>query len=234
MTWSIIAREPETGVMGLALATRFFAAGALVPHTAHDAGIVATQALVNPTYGARGLAMLRGGMAPARAVAELTAPDAGRAARQVHAMALDGSSAAYTGDDCVGWAGARSEPGLSIDGNMLAGAVVLDATHDTFRARTDLGLADRLIAALRSGEAAGGDKRGKQSACLVIQDARPYRWLDLRVDDHPDPIAELERLHAVAAERFLAFRHAFPTAERPWGIWNRAEIETMIADGVGR
>ena len=117
---------------------------------------------------------------------------------------------------------------------MLAGPQVVKATFSTYRAAVDLPLVERLLEAMRAGEAAGGDKRGKQSACLVIQDARPYRWLDLRVDDHPDPIAELERLHAVAAERFLAFRHAFPTAERPWGIWNRAEIETMIADGVGR
>ena len=230
MTWSIIAREPATGVMGLALATRFFAAGALVPHTANDAGIVATQALVNPTYGARGLDMLRAGKAPAEIVAALAGPDQGRAARQVHLMALDGSAAAYTGDGCVEWAGARSGQALSVAGNMLAGPQVVDATYDTFRARADLPLVERLIAALRAGEAAGGDKRGKQSACLVIQDARPYRWLDLRVDDHPDPLAELERLHAVAGERFLAFRHAFPTAERPWGIWDRAEIEAMIAE----
>ncbi len=233
MTWSIIAREPDTGVMGLALSTRFFAAGALVPHTAHDAGIVATQALVNPAYGARGLDLMRAGLSPAEVVSELTAPDAGRAARQVHVMALDGRSAAYTGEGCVDWAAARSEPDLSVAGNMLAGPLVIDATFEAFRARSDLALVERLIAALRAGEGAGGDKRGRQSACLVIQDARLYRWLDLRVDDHPDPIGELERLHAVAGERFLAFRHAFPTAERPWGIWDRTEIETMIADGVG-
>lgn len=233
MTWSIIAREPETGVMGLALATRFFAAGALVPHTAHDAGIVATQALVNPVFGARGLDRLRAGDAPADVVAALVAPDQGRAARQVHLMALDGRSAAFTGDGCVDWAGSRSEPGLSVAGNMLAGPAVIDATFEAFRAGSGLALVERLIAAMRAGEAAGGDKRGRQSACLVIQDARPYRWLDLRVDDHPDPLGELERLHGVAGQRFLAFRHAFPTADRPWGIWDRGEVEAMIAERLG-
>ncbi len=230
MTWSIIAREPETGAMGLALATRFFAAGALVPHTAGDAGIVATQALVNPTYGPLGLAMLREGRDPGEAVAALVGPDEGRSARQVHLMALDGRSAAFTGDGCVDWAGSRSEQDLSVAGNMLAGPVVVEATFEAFRQRGDLPLVERLMAAMRAGEAEGGDKRGKQSACLVIQDARPYRWLDLRVDDHPDPLAEIERLYRAAGERFLAFRHAFPTAERPWGIWDRSEIEAMIAD----
>lgn len=230
MTWSIIAREPDTGVLGLALATRFFAAGALVPHTASDAGIVATQALVNPTYGPRGLEMLRAGRSAAEVVADLVQPDAGRAARQVHLMGLDGEAASYTGGGCVDWAGACSERDLSVAGNMLAGPDVVEATFAAFRAGAGLPLVERLIAAMRAGEAAGGDKRGKQSACLVIQDRRPYRWLDLRVDDHPDPLGELERLHAVAGERFLAFRHAFPTDERPWGIWDRAEIEAMIRD----
>lgn len=230
MTWSIIAREPETGVLGLALATRFFAAGALVPHTAADAGVIATQALVNPTYGPRGLDLLRAGRSAADVVAELIAPDLGRAARQVHLMGLDGEAAAYTGPGCIEWAGSRSERNLSVAGNMLAGEDVVGATFETFRNRAELPLVERLIAAMRAGEAAGGDKRGRQSACLVIQDRRPYRWLDLRVDDHPDPLGELERLHRVAGERYLAFRHAFPTAERPWGIWDRAEIEAMIND----
>jgi len=233
VTWSIIAREPATGVFGIALASRFFAAGALVPHTAPDAGVVATQALVNPTYGPLGLDRLRRGEAPDDVVAALTRPDLGRAARQLHLMARDGRNAAFTGSACVDWAGSRAAPDLSVAGNMLAGAAVIDATFETFRDRSDLPLVDRLIAAMRAGEAEGGDKRGKQSACLVIQDDRAYRWLDLRVDDHPDPLAELERLHAVAAERFLAFRHAFPTADRPWGIWERAEVEAMVAARLG-
>ena len=234
MTWSIIAREPETGVMGLALATRFFAAGALVPHSAPDAGFVATQALVNPTYGPRGLDMLRAGRSPEDVVTALADPDEGRAARQVHVLGLDGRTAAYTGAGCVDWAGSRSEQDLTVAGNMLAGPAVVEASFEAFRANEGLPLVERLIAAMRAGEAAGGDKRGRQSACLVIQDARPYRWLDLRVDDHPDPLAELDRLHKVAGERFLAFRHAFPTADRPWGIWDRGEVEAMIAEKLGR
>lgn len=233
MTWSIIAREPDTGVMGMAVASRFFAAGALVLHSAADSGLVATQALVNPTYGPRGLEILRAGRSPEEALATLTGPDEGRVARQIHLMSLDGRTATYTGEGCVDWAGSRSDRDLSVAGNMLAGPAVVESTFETFRARPDLPLVERLIAAMRAGEAAGGDKRGKQSASLVIQDARPYRWLDLRADDHPDPLAELERLHRVAAERFLAFRHAFPTAERPWGIWDRTEVEAMIAERLG-
>ena len=233
MTWSIIAREPQTGVMGLAVATRFFAAGALVPHSAPDAGLVATQALVNPTYGPLGLELLRAGRSPDETVAALIQPDEGRQSRQVHVMDLDGRTAAFTGSACVDWAGSRSEQDLSVAGNMLAGPAVVEETFEAFRAGSDLPLVERLITAMRAGEAAGGDKRGKQSACIVIQDARPYRWLDLRVDDHPDPLAELERLHKVAGERFLAFRHAFPTADRPWGIWERGEVDAMIAERLG-
>lgn len=233
MTWSIIAREPETGVMGLAVASRFFAAGALVPHSAPDAGLVATQALVNPTYGPLGLELLRARRSPDETVAALIEPDEGWQSRQVHVMGLDGRTAAFTGSACVDWAGSRSERDLSVAGNMLAGPTVVEETFETFRARADLPLVERLIAAMRAGEAAGGDKRGKQSAGLVIQDARPYRWLDLRVDDHADPLGELERLHRVAGERFLAFRHAFPTADRPWGIWERSEVDAMIAERLG-
>jgi hypothetical protein len=121
MTWSIIAREPETGVMGLAVASRFFAAGALVPHSAPDAGLVATQALVNPTYGPLGLELLRARRSPDETVAALIEPDEGWQSRQVHVMGLDGRTAAFTGSACVDWAGSRSERDLSVAGNMLAG-----------------------------------------------------------------------------------------------------------------
>ncbi len=232
MTWSIVVKEPKSGLFGIAVATRFFAVGALVPHAGPE-GAVATQALVNPTYGPRGLRLLAEGVAPEMAVATLVGLDAGREHRQLHVMDRDGRSARWTGAACVDWCGHRAADGVSLAGNMLAGPTVLEATLETWLAGTDLPLVARLIAAMRAGEAEGGDKRGRQSAAILVQGAEPWPRLSLRVDDHADPLAELERLYGVARERFLPFSAAFPRSERDPGIFDRARIEAMIAEAGG-
>jgi len=235
MTWSIIARDSSTGRFGIAVATRFFAVGARVPHIAAGIGAVATQALVNPYYGIDGLTLLRAGKSPREAIDLLKAGDSGHASRQVHIMDASGRIAAYTGPECVDWCGHVEGDGFSIAGNMLTGAAVLDDTAAAFIAHADLPFAQRLIAAMRAGEAAGGDKRGKQSAALLIHGSEEWSDLDLRVDDHTDPLRELERLEAVSRERWVHFRPFLPTRKNPGGITDRtiidASVEAAIAAG---
>jgi uncharacterized Ntn-hydrolase superfamily protein len=225
MTWSIIAKDPETGAFGVAVTTKFFAVGALCPFGAGRIGALATQAFVNPLYGTDGLQLLAEGRSAEEIVAILTAGDPGREVRQIHVIDRDGRTAAHTGGECVDWCGHLADRGVSVAGNMLAGPAVIEATLETFRKRRDLPLAERLMAALDAGQAEGGDKRGKQSAALKIWRTEPYPVLDLRVDDHAEPLAELRRLYGVAHERFLAFMEAMATRAHPGGITDRAWID---------
>jgi uncharacterized Ntn-hydrolase superfamily protein len=228
MTWSIIAREPATGAFGIAVATRFFAVGSLCPHAESEAGALCTQALVNPNYGPAGLKLLRDGVPAAEVVRRLTASDAGAAHRQLHVIDRSGRIAAHTGASCIGWFGDTHAEDYSIAGNMLAGPAVLDATASAYLANTGRPFAERLIRALEAGEAAGGDKRGKQSAALLIYSTEDYADLDLRVDDHVDPLAELRRLYNVSETYFTPFRRFLPTRAHPAGIYDRAIIEAGI------
>jgi uncharacterized Ntn-hydrolase superfamily protein len=232
MTWSIIARDPLTGQIGIAVATKFFAVGARVPHIAPQIGGVATQALVNPYYGIDGVRLLREGKAPRDIIATLIAADDGRDSRQLHIMDASGRIAAHTGRECVDWCGHLEGVGFSIAGNMLAGAQVLDETAKAYVANEKLPFAQRLIAAMKAGEAAGGDKRGKQSAALLIHGEEDWSNLDLRVDDHTDPLAELERLEQVSRERWVHFRQFLPTRKNPAGVTDRAIIDASIQAAI--
>jgi uncharacterized Ntn-hydrolase superfamily protein len=232
MTWSIIARDPATGEFGIAVATRFFAVGALVPHIAPGIGAIATQALVNPYYGIDGLKLLRAGRAPCDVLENLITADAGHDSRQVHVMDASGRIAAYTGNACVDWCGHIKGDGFSIAGNMLAGGRVLDDTAKAYVANEKLPFAQRLITAMRAGEAAGGDKRGKQSAALLIHGDEEWPALDLRVDDHADPLAELDRLEQVSRERWTHFRNYLPSRGNPAGITDRETIDAGIEESV--
>jgi uncharacterized Ntn-hydrolase superfamily protein len=232
MTWSIIARDPSTGQFGIAVATRFFAVGARVPHIANGIGGIATQALVNPYYGIDGLKLLREGRRPLDVIEILIAADAGRESRQVHIMDASGRIASHTGRDCVSWCGHLKGNRFSIAGNMLAGAQVLENTAQAYVAGETLPFAQRLIAAMRSGEAAGGDKRGKQSSALLIYADEEWSALDLRVDDHADPLAELERLEQVSRERWVHFRNFLPTRSNPAGITDRSIIDASIEAAI--
>jgi uncharacterized Ntn-hydrolase superfamily protein len=232
MTWSIIARDTSTGQFGIAVATRFFAVGARVPHIAAGIGAIATQALVNPYYGIDGLKLLREGRNPRDVIATLIAADAGHQSRQLHIMDASGRIAAHTGSECVDWCGHIEGEGFSIAGNMLAGASVLDDTAKAYVAGERLPFAQRLIAALHAGEAAGGDKRGRQSAALLIYGDEEWSALDLRVDDHADPLAELERLEQVSRERWVHFRKYLPSRKNPAGVTDRAIIDAGIEASI--
>ncbi len=232
MTWSIIARDETTGQFGIAVATRFFAVGARVPHIASGCGAIATQALVNPYYGIDGVKLLRDGKSSREIVDTLIAADSGQASRQLHVMDAKGRIASHTGKECVDWCGHLAGDGLSIAGNMLAGARVLDDTAKAYTENKSSPFAQRLIAAMFAGEAAGGDKRGKQSAALLICGTEEWSDLDLRVDDHTDPLAELARLEQVSRERWVHFRPFLPTRQNPAGITDRATIDAGIEAAI--
>jgi uncharacterized Ntn-hydrolase superfamily protein len=232
MTWSIVARESNTGRVGIAVASRFFAVGARVPFIRTAIGAVATQALVNESFGLGGLNLIAGGASASETLHRLIADDEGRDHRQLHLMDREGRFAAHTGASCVEWCGHWTDEDFSVAGNMLTGPEVIEATVKAYQEAMPLPLARRLIAAMRAGEAAGGDKRGKQSAALLVHDMEAFPLYDIRVDDHPDPLAELSRLHGIALERFVHFRRCLPSRTSPAGTIDRNEIEGFIAGSI--
>ena len=232
MTWSIIARDSATGQIGIAVATKFFAVGARVPHIAAGIGGVATQALVNCYYGIDGVKLLREGKSPQEIIPILLAGDSGRESRQLHILDAQGRIAAHTGKDCIDWCGHLPADGFSVAGNMLAGPRVLEDTAKTYVANRNLPFAQRLVMAMQAGDAAGGDKRGKQSAALLIYGDEEWSDLDLRVDDHLDPLAELERLEQVSRECWVHFRQFLPSRGNPAGITDRATIDAGIEAAI--
>ncbi|MGR3504362.1 MAG: DUF1028 domain-containing protein [Paracoccaceae bacterium] len=229
MTYSIVARDPATGHLGIAVASRFFAVGCAVPFLKGRVGAVATQAFVNPTYGPDGLRLLEAGAPPDAVIPILTGRDDGHPNRQFHLIDAKGRNAAFTGANCVDWCGHLVADGVSVAGNMLEGPAVIADTLAAYQAAMDKPLTERLLIAMQAGEDAGGDKRGKQSACLVVYRDQDYAWLDIRADDHGDPLAELRRLYAVAQERFLHVAETMPTRENPHGMVERTAIDDTIA-----
>lgn len=228
MTYSIAARCPDTGHYGVAVASRFFAVGALVPHLRGGKCAVATQAFVSPIWGMEAAERMAQGEAGSAVLADLVSRDDGQAIRQIHGIDANGHAAAHTGADCVDWCGHVSAEGVSVAGNMLTGAAVIEDTLSSYLDRSDLPLAERLMTAMEAGAAAGGDKRGTQSAALVIHRSEDYPWLSLRADDHPDPLEELRRLYDVARERFIHVADAMPTRENFSGTTDRAPIDAAI------
>ena len=227
MTFSIIGRDPQTGEIGVAVASRFFAVGAMVPHVRSDRAI-ATQAFANPMYGVEGLRRLGAGETGAAVLEDMTSRDAGAAQRQAHMLDTHGRFAAFTGAACVDWAGHASGAECSVAGNMLAGPEVIEAMRTTYEASRGAPLTERLMSALEAGEAAGGDKRGRQSAAIRVHHGQDWPHLDIRTDDHADPLAELRRLLAVADERYLHFAEVLATRENFSGTPDRAGLDAAI------
>jgi len=198
-------------------------------HVRGNVGAVATQALVNPFYSTALDAMTRGDE-PAAIIAALTAADPGREHRQVHLIDARGRAAAFTGSSCIDWCGHLCADDYSIAGNMLEGPRVLEATADAYESSRALPFGERLIAAMAAGEAAGGDKRGRQAAGLRICTTEDYPALDLRVDDHSAPIDELARLYAKSLERFVPFVTCLPTRDNPAGTCDREQVEAAVEE----
>lgn len=199
-TFSIVAADPATGEVGVAVASRFFAVGAVVPFAKAGIGAVATQASANTTYGPAVLDLLAHGVTAREAIAVVTRNDEGSRRRQLGAVSATGDAATFSGPECNAWAGGRSGPGYAVQGNILTGEPVVAAMERAFLESAGAPLAERLYAALAAGDAAGGDSRGKQSAVLLVARAGggyggfDDRAIDVRVDDHAEPIVELGRL----------------------------------------
>lgn len=234
MTWSIVAREPETGRLGVGVSTCYFAVGAISPFVESGVAALSIQSLLNPFYAIDGLRLLRDRVSPAEVVARLTALDAGAHMRQWHIIDIAGRIAQHTGTGCIEWSGHVSGADCSVAGNMLAGPLVVQATADRFAATRGLPMAERLLQALAAGEAAGGDKRGRQSAAIKVFGAEPYAELDIRVDDHADPLGELRRLYAKSKEHFAIYRSLMPTRLDPAGTYDRAVLDAAVARARGR
>ena len=203
MTFSIVAHDPASQSWGVAVASKFLAVGAVVPWGRAGTGAIATQANANLTYGPDGLALLAAGASAEVAMARLTGADPGRADRQLGVVDAAGRAATFTGDGCLHWAGGHAAEGIAVQGNILAGPEVVQAMVAAWHGTTgsgEEGFGLRLLAALQAGDQAGGDRRGRESAAVRVWRAgagyggRLDLALDLRVDDHPDPVTELARL----------------------------------------
>lgn len=231
-TFSIAARDPATGDLGVAVASKFLAVGAYVPSARAGVGAVASQAHVNTTYGARALEMLAGGASPDGCVAAFREDDPSIDVRQFGIVAADGASATFTGDDCHHWAGGIAGPNFAAQGNILTGPDVVEALANIV-ARDDLPFPERLVVALAAADAAGGDRRGRESAALlVVGEGKGYagltdRWIDLRVDDHPAPITELGRL--LELHRLYLDKPSAPP--RPLGEADIAWLQALLRRG---
>ncbi len=233
MTWSIIAHDPATGAFAVAVATRAFAVGASCPFVRAGVGAVSTQSMTNRALGPAVLDAMASGLTAAAAITRALARDEGRGVRQVHAIDARGRSAAWTGKHCVEWCGELAGPHAHFAGNMLAGPQVLDATRAAFTANATLTLPERLVAAMDAGEAAGGDKRGRQSAALVLTTTEDFPDLDIRVDDHATPLIELRRLLGLWTTTWPARRAWMPTKANPSGTTDLDAIEaTWAAQGL--
>ncbi|MGI9240165.1 MAG: DUF1028 domain-containing protein [Verrucomicrobiales bacterium] len=201
-TFSIVAVDPETGEVGVAVQSKFLAVGSVVPWAKAGVGAVATQAWANTSYGPEGLRLLEAGESAEAAIEKMTTADGRKESRQVAVISADGKAANFTGADCLEWAGGIIGKNFSVQGNILEGRAVVEAMAESFRSSAGKSpLSERLIDALRAGQEAGGDKRGRQSAALlVVRDGWGYggqsdRFRDLRVDDHKTPVEELQRLY---------------------------------------
>jgi uncharacterized Ntn-hydrolase superfamily protein len=209
-TYSIVACDLEAGQWGVAVQSKFLSVGSVVPWAEAQVGAVATQAYANPRYGPQGLEKLRAGKSAQEVVDELVAADDGRSQRQVGVVDARGGSATYTGEECLDWAGGRTGEGYAAQGNILVSGETVEALADTFEASGGERLAERLLQCLVAAQAAGGDRRGQQSASLlVVERDGGYAGLsdllvDLRVEDHERPIEELHRIYELHKEIYEA------------------------------
>lgn len=229
MTWSIIGKDEKIGWFGVAVASRAFAVGSTVPFVRPGVGAIATQALMSLLYGYRGLDLLVAGVDAGQVVSELSKEDVTQQ-RQLHVMDAEGRFAAYTGSACIGWCGHHIGRNYSVAGNTLAGPEVLERTAKTFEELEGVPLPRRLILSMAAGEAAGGDSRGRQAAGLIVVDEEEYPVIDIRADDHPNPLEELERLEALSRVRFQHYRKFMPSRARPSGVSDHHELERLIEE----
>jgi uncharacterized Ntn-hydrolase superfamily protein len=233
MTWSIVAHDAKTEAFAVAVATKAFAVGAACPFVRSGVGAVSTQSMTNRYLGPAILDGMARGLPPAAAIEGALAGDEGRGLRQVHAVDRFGRTAAWTGQYCVEWCGSVSGEGIGVAGNMLAGEPTIVQTLRTWNTSDELPMPERLMAAMQAGEAAGGDRRGKQSAALVMITTEDFPDLNLRVDDHPEPLVELRRLLGIWRLEVAPRLGSAPSKANPSGVIDLDAIEAgWIARGL--
>ena len=221
-TFSITARCRRTGELGVAVSTKVPAVGMLCPFVRSGVGAIATQSWVNPYLGIWGLDYLAGGHSAEQTLAHLKERDPGMEYRQVSIVDSRGDSAAFTGEESDTWRGHLTGRDYAVAGNMLVSGATLEAMQADFESDDARPLAQRLLSALAAGQAAGGDKRGRQSAALKVYSTEDYPALDLRVDEHPDPVAELQRVYKVAQVSLIPLLDMLPTHNYPEGHFDSA------------
>ena len=231
MTWSIVAHDPNTAAFAVAVATKAFAVGAACPFVRSGVGAVSTQSMTNRYLGPAILDGMARGLPPAAAIEGALAGDGGRGLRQVHAVDRHGRTAAWTGQNCVEWCGSLAAGGISVAGNMLAGEATVTDTLSAWQANPTLPMPDRLMLAMEAGEAAGGDRRGKQSAAMVMITTEDFPDLNLRVDDHAEPLPELRRLLAIWKAQATPWLHIAPSKANPSGL---TDLDTIEAGWIAR
>lgn len=228
MTWSIVAHEPGSNAFAVAVTTRAFAVGAFCPFVRAGIGAVSTQSFTNRYLAPAALDALARGLPPEAALASALAGDAGEGLRQIHIVDRLGRSAVHTGRNCVEWCGSVVAPGISVAGNMLANGNVVVATLESYLANSALPLPERMQTALEAGQAAGGDRRGKQSAAIKLITAEDFPDLDIRVDDHPEPLVELRRLLTIWRIEGVARLATAPGKANPSGLTDLDAIDASF------
>jgi uncharacterized Ntn-hydrolase superfamily protein len=228
VTFSIVGRCERTGQLGVAVSTADVAAGRLVTWARAGVGAVATQSWPSLYLAIDILDALEAGASAAEAMNRVLAADPGASVRQVGVVDAGGGSASFSGDECTTWYGEETGPGFAAQGNMLVGGDTVPALAEAFRANADQDLAERLLRSLEAGQAGGGDKRGRQCAALLVVDREAYPLWDLRVDEHPEPVAELRRVHDIARHQLLPFVEGLPTRENPLGSLSDEFIEMNL------
>jgi uncharacterized Ntn-hydrolase superfamily protein len=234
MTFSIVARCARTGELGVAVSTAVPAAGSMCPYLRAGVGAVSTQSWVNPYLAMHALDRLEQGDSAEAALAAVLQSDSAAALRQIGIVDREGRSAVWTGADCTGWAGHRHGSDYTVQGNMLTGGETVEAMAQAFEANADAPLDERLMAALEVGQAAGGDRRGRQSAALRIVRKEAYAALDLRVDEHAEPVAELRRVLEVARHQLVPFIDGMPTRDDPGRAPPREVTDMLLASPARR
>jgi len=233
VTFSIAARCPRTGMLGVATSSKALAAGAMVPYCRAGVGAIASQSFVNPYLGIDGLELLEHGLTAERALERLVEGDRGRDLRQLAIVDRDGRPAAYTGERCIPWAGQVSGAGYVCLGNILEGEDVVKAMARTFETTLVEELPERLVQALEAGQAAGGDRRGRQSAGVTVVSEEAYPLCDLRVDDHADPVVELRRVFEVYKSEAAGMQQIMPRRDDPTPQWQATvRISEMIEESL--
>lgn len=227
-TFSISARCARTGMLGVAVSTAVPGVGGICPFVGAGVGAISTQSWVNPYLGIDGLALLADGLNAQQTLEKLMAGDPGRDVRQIGIVDANGRSAAWSGPQCTEWFGHVTGQDFAVQGNMLVGEATIKAMAAAFERTVALDLPERLVAVLEAGQAAGGDKRGRQSAALLVYHREDYPYLSLRVDEHAYPVAELRRLFEVARHQLLPFVDGMPSRSDPMGSLPKAVTDMLM------